>query len=252
MPRKKQTACNARKQCLAFLESPKKGLCHEYGLPPEKAAHPVCVPTRPLDANASTSWVSPQFEQAEELHFPARQRLRHLSSNSTLQNRTRDGNRSQLRGGGTRHNACKFPSLSFTKGTSEAPRKRSVCARLRPAIPKQSGGTRPVLLSPLPQEDSYSKVMSPPNVRTPETSLNCNESTDLPNAIPAHRSPDREQDEHRDGFDSPVLEGLSRVLAEDTPEHEYGVKNTWRRRQQLMSYLKARGRLKSNQILVPT
>ncbi|NP_001039069.1 RAD9, HUS1, RAD1-interacting nuclear orphan protein 1 [Xenopus tropicalis] len=240
MPRKKQTSYNASKPRLVFLESPKQGLRHEYGLPPDKAAHPVCVPTKPLDHNASASWVTPQFDQTEELHFPARRRLRHMSSNTTLQNR------SELRGSGTRPGACKFPSLSFTKGTVKAPRKRSVCARPKPTLPKQR--ERNVLLSPLPQEDSCSNVLTPPDVRTPETSLNCN--TELPNGIPVGRSPDRGQDKPRDGFDSPVMTGPSHVLAEDTPEHEYGVKNTWRRREQLMTYLKARGRLKKSQIVV--
>ncbi|OCT88128.1 RAD9, HUS1, RAD1-interacting nuclear orphan protein 1 [Xenopus laevis] len=209
MPRKKkQSECYARKPRLLFVESPKRGLCHKYELPPHMAVHPVCAPTRPLDHNASTSWVCPQFDQAEELHFSGRRRLRYMFSNRTLQNRKRDGNRSKLRGSGIRPGACKLPSLSFTKVAPDTPRKRP-------------GGKTTAPLSSPPQE-----VPSTPDVQTPETSLNCNQSTDLPNGIPVSRSPDRGQDEQRDGFDSPVLEGLSRVLVKDTPEREYGLKNT--------------------------
>lgn len=40
------------------------------------------------------------------------------------------------------------------------------------------------------------------------------------------------------------------VLVQDTPEHEYGLRITWRRRRELMNYLKERGKLKSSEILV--
>ncbi|KAJ1165926.1 hypothetical protein NDU88_006343 [Pleurodeles waltl] len=40
------------------------------------------------------------------------------------------------------------------------------------------------------------------------------------------------------------------VLVQDTPEHEYGVRITWRRRREFMKYLKDRGKLKSSEILV--
>ncbi|XP_069484607.1 RAD9, HUS1, RAD1-interacting nuclear orphan protein 1 [Ambystoma mexicanum] len=40
------------------------------------------------------------------------------------------------------------------------------------------------------------------------------------------------------------------VLVADTPEQEYGIRITWRRRRELMKYLKERGKLHNNEILV--
>ncbi|XP_067906803.1 RAD9, HUS1, RAD1-interacting nuclear orphan protein 1 [Heterodontus francisci] len=42
------------------------------------------------------------------------------------------------------------------------------------------------------------------------------------------------------------------VLVQDTPEHEYGLKATWRRRPHIMQYLKDHGKLTSSEVLVDT
>lgn len=42
------------------------------------------------------------------------------------------------------------------------------------------------------------------------------------------------------------------VLVTDTPEHEYGVKVTWRRRPHIMKYLREQGKLSAEDILVKT
>uniref|UniRef100_UPI00398F1941 RAD9, HUS1, RAD1-interacting nuclear orphan protein 1 n=1 Tax=Pristiophorus japonicus TaxID=55135 RepID=UPI00398F1941 len=48
-------------------------------------------------------------------------------------------------------------------------------------------------------------------------------------------------------------ESLSaKVLVQDTPEHEYGLKATWRRRPHIMQYLKDCGKLTSTDVLVGT
>ncbi|KAG8438473.1 hypothetical protein GDO86_004878 [Hymenochirus boettgeri] len=249
MPRRKRIACDTRKTRLVFLESPKQGQHHVYGSPPDKAAHPVCAPTRSLDHNTSSSWVSPQFDQTEEMHFPARRRLRHLSSNSSMQIRTRDPNHSDLRASGTRSSAYKFPTLSFTRrGAAELTRKTSVCVRRRTLLPVITEQGR---LSPLPQESSCTNIPSPLDVRTPETSFHCVQVPEratetLVRQTPKSRGVDEiaggyaspvpggSEEEIAGGYASPVPGGSEEVLARDTPEHEYGLRITWRRRQELM------------------
>ncbi|KAM8972814.1 RAD9, HUS1, RAD1-interacting nuclear orphan protein 1 [Pelodytes ibericus] len=248
MPRRKRTTCNPRKGQLVFLESPQPGLLHEYGAPPQKA-DPIRVPTRPLDHNASTSWVSPQFEQMGPIHFQGRRRPQHVSVNSTVHSRTHEtscvGGRSLPR----KPSVCKFPSLSFDSQTIAAKsKKQSVCARRKPALPVCTKGRINPPLSPVPQDISSSSAPSPPDIRTPNRSPQYTPSTKLP---AESRTPlSREQSEQPDGLDTPSVRRQGQVLAEDTPEQDYGVRVTWRRRQQLMRYLKERGKLKSSEILV--
>ncbi|XP_071988195.1 RAD9, HUS1, RAD1-interacting nuclear orphan protein 1 [Engystomops pustulosus] len=227
MPPRKRTACNPRKPRLVFLESPQEGPVHEYGAAPPKA-ETKCVPVRPLDHDASTSWVSPQFDRALELHFPARQRRRrHVSNNSTVH--SRPGNRSQNPAAGRKPSVCKFPSLSFSStGISQT---ESFCTTRR--RPRQNVAVpTPVPASP----------PSPPDIRTPETSVKRSPGLQTPLS--------RRWEEAGDAPETPLADSPERVLAEDTPEHEYGMRPTWRRRPGLMKYLKSRGRLKSSQILV--
>ncbi|KAM4675422.1 RAD9, HUS1, RAD1-interacting nuclear orphan protein 1 isoform 1-T2 [Discoglossus pictus] len=249
MPRKKRTTCNPRRAQLQFLETPQEGPVHEYGSIPSKADHPICVSPRPLAANSSTTWVSPQFNQSEELHFPARRRMRHTSASTTFQNRTRDHSRSTLRAPARKPSVCKFPSLPFTgKAATETTVTDSVCIIKRPATAAPTKGSITVPDSPPPQDNTSIKVVSPPEVLTPEItvrSIQCTRGEDKSRTVETG-----ELDGLCNGVDSPEVGRARQVLAEDTPEHEYGVRITWRRRQQLMRYLKARGRLKSSQILV--
>ncbi|XP_072256200.1 RAD9, HUS1, RAD1-interacting nuclear orphan protein 1 [Pyxicephalus adspersus] len=242
MPAKKRTACNPRKGRLIFLESPEPGSFHEYGTAPPKAENPICVPTKPLDDNASTSWVSPQFDQTIELHFPARRRLRHPSSNSTLQSRPGDTSRSLVRAAKRKQSVCKFPSLSFTtQNTTSIIQTQSFCARRpKPRLVLQT----PVTESP-PQRSSDNMV-SPPDIKTPDVSPTRNVLLAPATADPL--TPVSRREMGQSATDTP--NGPEQVLAEDTPEHEYGVRVTWRRRKGLMKYLKSRGRLQSSQIQV--
>ncbi|CAH2276366.1 RAD9, HUS1, RAD1-interacting nuclear orphan 1 [Pelobates cultripes] len=244
MPRRKRIAYNPRKTQLVFLESPKPGQLHEYGPHPEKT-DPVCVPTRPLDESTSVSWVSPQFDQNEPLHFPGRRCPQHTSINSTIHNKSR--NTSCIR---SRATACKFPTLSFTsKATSEKRQTRSVCSRKKSALP-MCIESRVVVLpqSPIPQESSYNRTLSPPDLLTPDKSLQCIQSMQLSNK---HRTPIiNEKSDQRDRLNDSQVGDSVQVLAEDTPEHQYGMRVTWRRRERFMRYLKERGRLENSQILV--
>ncbi|XP_075066668.1 RAD9, HUS1, RAD1-interacting nuclear orphan protein 1-like [Mixophyes fleayi] len=246
MPPKKRTSCNPRKGRLVFLESPRQGSIHEYGTAPQKAENPKCVPTKPLDQSTSTSWVSPQFNQTVELNFPARRRLRNTSNNSTVQSRAGDVSKSRLRAPGRKQSVCKFPSLSFSsEETATIIQTQSFCAR-RPKpnlIPPAPVPRSPVL------DLSSSKALSPPDIQTPETSPT--QSRLLPPGIAGIQTPvSRGWAEPCDTPDTSLVDGPGQVLAEDTPEHEYGVRITWRRRQELMKYLKSRGKLKSSEVLV--
>ncbi|XP_053318712.1 RAD9, HUS1, RAD1-interacting nuclear orphan protein 1 [Spea bombifrons] len=245
MPRRKQTACNPRKPRLVFLESPQAGHLHEYGAHPQKT-DPIQVPTKPLDHNASTSWVSPQFDQAAQLHFPARRRPQHTSINSTLHDGTRDTSRGQKRGAAKKASVCNFPSLSFTSETAEKTRRKSVCVRRKPALQVCTEGK--ARLSPILQESLHGKALSPPDIRTPDVSLECEPSARLEDETRTPRSRARAE---RDAVpETPQVAGPGQVLAEDTPEHEYGLRITWRRRKPLMRYLKERGKLQISQTLV--
>ncbi|CAN2390336.1 positive regulation of G0 to G1 transition [Pristimantis euphronides] len=237
MPPKKRTACNPRKPRLAFLESPQEGPVHEYGAVPP-AAKTKCVPTKPLDHDAATSWVTSQFDQAVELRFPPRRRSRRLvSGNSTAHSRE-----VKRRTPDRKQSVCKFPPLAFT--TSEP--LPSCPTRRRRA---KQNSTVPAPCSP-PSVEGRSRVEipSPPDVRTPETKPT--QSLSLCAAAGGQTPLSRTWAEPCDAPSTTPGDGPGRVLAEDTPEQEYGVRLTWRRRQELMRYLKSRGRLKSSQILV--
>ncbi|XP_069619109.1 RAD9, HUS1, RAD1-interacting nuclear orphan protein 1 [Ranitomeya imitator] len=241
MPPKKRSACNPRKPRLLFLETPQDGAVHEYGAAPTKAEKPKYVPSRPPDHNSSTSWVSPQFDQGSQLHFPRRRR-RHVSnsSSSAAHSRAGDVNQSRLRAAGRKPSVCRFPPLPFsTAEILETPPVGSTRRRTEHNVP-----TAVPTSLPGPEGHNCSRIPSPPDIRTPETSPNRNS---LLSTCAAETPLIR----RRAGApDTPPAAGPGQILAEDTPEHEYGLRLTWRRRQGLMTFLKSRGRLKSSQILV--
>ncbi|KAM3927060.1 RAD9, HUS1, RAD1-interacting nuclear orphan protein 1 isoform 1-T2 [Leptodactylus fuscus] len=239
MPPRKRTACNPRKGRLVFLESPQEGLLHEYGAAPPKA-ETRCVPTKPLDHSASTSWVSPQFDRALELHFPARQRRRHVSNNSTVHSQAMGGNRNPVRAAGRKQSVCKFPSLSFSP--AKILETQSFCSTRRTKQNLAVPATVPA--SPPTPRGHCSEMPSPPDIQTPSPAPKPCAAAEIQTPL------SRRCEEPGEDPDTPLANGPGQVLAEDTPEHEYGMRPTWRRRQALMRYLKSRGRLKSSQILV--
>ncbi|KAM4035434.1 RAD9, HUS1, RAD1-interacting nuclear orphan protein 1 isoform 1-T2 [Anomaloglossus baeobatrachus] len=232
MPPKKRTACNPRKPRLLFLESPEDGPVHEYGAAPPKAEKTKCVPTRPPDHNSSTSWVSPQFDQAPQLHFPPRQRRRrgpHVSDSSAAH-----VNQSQHRAPGRKPSVCRFPPLSFSAAEiletqSFGPTRR----RTEQNVPTMAPTSPPV-------------TGSPPDIQTPETRP---EQNPLLSPCAAYMQTPLSR-RLAEAPDTPPAAGPGQVLAEDTPEQEYGLRLTWRRRRGLMKFLKSRGRLESSEILV--
>lgn len=65
-------------------------------------------------------------------------------------------------------------------------------------------------------------------------------------------TPDQRQSSAPGGSHTGTPKGTepARVLVEDTPEEKYGLKVTWRRRQQLLAYLQETGRLSRSQVHV--
>ncbi|XP_075061029.1 RAD9, HUS1, RAD1-interacting nuclear orphan protein 1-like [Mixophyes fleayi] len=191
--------------------------------------------------------VSPQLDPTVELNFPASRRFRNTSNNSTVQSRTGDVSQSRLRAPGRKQSVCKCPSLSFTsQETATIIQTQSFCAR-RPKpnlIPSAPVPRSPVL------DLSSSKALSPLDIQTPERSPT--QSRLHPSGIAGIQTPvSKGWAEPCDTPDTSLVDGPGQVLAEDTPEHEYGgVRITWRRRQELMKYLKSRGKLKSIEVLV--
>ncbi|KAG8438475.1 hypothetical protein GDO86_004879 [Hymenochirus boettgeri] len=252
MPRRSASHGDTRKTRLCILKA-QAGSASCDGSPPDKSAHPVCAPTRSLDHNTVSSWVMMLFIlcrrcphnliRRRKCTFPARRRLRHLSSNSSMQIRTRDPNHSDLRASGTRSSAYKFPTLSFTRrrGAELNRRNFSLCETKNfVAVYTEQGR-----LSPLPQREYRAQISQAP--------LMCGRQNSK--KVFLCQVPERATETLKKiagGYASPVPGGSEEVLARDTPEHEYGLRITWRRRQELMKYLKARGRLKSSQMVVKT
>ncbi|KAM6418108.1 RAD9, HUS1, RAD1-interacting nuclear orphan protein 1 [Pluvialis apricaria] len=266
MPPKKKCTHKARKAELVFLARPREGPvhCYETLLPPAK--NPRCVPTKPVDQNTSAAWVCPQFETTKSVVLKACQK-QHCGPHKP---QNQDANHSLLHAGGAsrRAIASKFPPLTFEnpEGSAVRPsdslnysRKNTQHTRCQP---KQGTAAKaniqvnspencresPLLPTPQPVEP---EVFSPPDVETPQAPSirNWRCSSTLP-----QRSSHARHSEKELAFDTdPCGRGESAaVLVTDTPEREYGVKVTWRRRPHLMKYLRDRGKLSAADILVKT
>ncbi|NXV97098.1 RHNO1 protein, partial [Calonectris borealis] len=252
MPPKKKCTHKAGKAELVFLERPREGPVHCYEIPLPSAENPRRVPTKPVDQNTSAAWVCPQFETTKPVVLKACQKHRgpHKPQNQ-------DANHSSLHAGGARRRAtaCKFPPLTFEnpEGYAVHPSDRPHCSRKNTQHSHSQKGTAakaniqvnspencgeiPLLPAPQPVEP---EVFNPPDVETPQvpsvTNWRC--SSTLPQTSSHAWHPEKELAFSID----PCGRGESAaVLVTDTPEHEYGVKVTWRRRPHLMKYLRERG-----------
>uniref|UniRef100_A0A8C3JEV2 RAD9-HUS1-RAD1 interacting nuclear orphan 1 n=1 Tax=Calidris pygmaea TaxID=425635 RepID=A0A8C3JEV2_9CHAR len=264
MPPKKKPTHKARKAELVFLEKPQEGPVRycETLLPP--AENPRRVPTKPVDQNTSAAWVCPQFETIESVALKACQR-KHCGPHKP---QNQDAKHSSLHAGGAcrRAVASKYPPLIFgnpegyavhpsdstnrsgksTQHSCSRPKKGTAA---KPSIQVNSPENcreMPLLPAPQPVEP---EVFSPADADAPQMpsvrDWRCN-STPPRRGSHAWR-PEKELALSVD----PCGRGESAaVLVTDTPEHEYGVKVTWRRRPHLMRYLQRRGKLSAADILV--
>ncbi|NWX33834.1 RHNO1 protein, partial [Notiomystis cincta] len=249
MPPKKNCTRKTRKAELVFLERPWAGPIHCYETPLHLAENPRCVPTKPADQN-SAAWVCPQFDTTKSAVLKACQK-RHRGPHKPY---NQDANQSSFHAGGACRGAvaCRFPPLTFENPEGRAVRPLDDTNRLRKNAQcshKQSKkGTaananihvkssencgepapQPVeqeVLSPAAAEAT--QVPSPRNRRCSNTLLQSSHAW----------HPEKEL---AFGIDPCGGEESAAVLVTDTPEHEYGIKVTWRRRPHITKYLQEQG-----------
>ncbi|XP_074050760.1 RAD9, HUS1, RAD1-interacting nuclear orphan protein 1 [Macrotis lagotis] len=246
MPPRKKRPPQSRKSQLAFRERPWEGPKHPCGSPPPPAAPPRLVPSKPVDRRTVASWVSPQFENTGSW-LPVNQKQHHVPY--SLQNLARGLSRKATKN--------RFPPLSFESSVSSSSEATlddlpviehsSKCSKdtarrsLIPIFGPESCGE-------LPFQDLQNSgyMFIPPDIQTPEKS---------PMRDSGHTLTDPRQQMKRSCpllMDPPESPNSGPILVADTPEEKYGLKVTWRRRNQLLTYLRKKGKLSTSQFLVKT
>lgn len=204
--------------------------------------------------------VSPQFQASVAAAVPARRGRRKRQSATSILD--------------SRDSVCKFPPLAFKpifKKQPHQPRnaretaaqnsdtpKRHVASVRRGEAARCSDGAasssrcliRPEApLDPVEQRGQtlttraparFSGFGPPPNVDTPdviEGASKCPSPGPLHLLLRGSRSPCNQPPD---------------ILVADTPERDYGLKVTWRRRKDLMTVMKERGHLSDSDVLIPS
>lgn len=208
----------------------------------------------------------PQFETTKSVVLQACEK-KHCGPRRP---QNQDANHSWLHAGGAcrRATACKFPPLTFenpegyavhpsdslnrsrknTQHSRSQPKKGTAAKANIQVNSPENCRESPLLPAPQPVEP---EVLSPPDVETPQTPSirNWRCSSALPQRSSHAWHPEKEL---AFGIKHCETGESAAVLVTDTPEHEYGVKVTWRRRPHLMKYLRERGKLSAADILVKT
>ncbi|XP_064265954.1 RAD9, HUS1, RAD1-interacting nuclear orphan protein 1 [Passer domesticus] len=259
MPPKKKCTHKARKAELIFLEKPRAGPIHCYEAPLHLAENPRRVPTKPVDLNTSAAWVCPQFDTTKPVVLKACQKKRpdpHKPYNQ-------DANHSSFHAGGACRGAvaCRFPPLTFEnpEGHAVPPlddpnclRKNAQCSPNQPKkgtaansnihvqSPEDCGELAP---QPVEQEVPNPSDAEAAHVPSPRNGECCNTLSQSTHAW-------HPEAELPLGIDPCGRGEAAAVLVTDTPEHEYGLKVTWRRRPHIMKHLRQQGKLSAADILV--
>ncbi|NXN28660.1 RHNO1 protein, partial [Nycticryphes semicollaris] len=254
MPPKKKCTHKATKAELVFLERPREGPVHCYETPVTSAGNPRRVPTKRIDQNTSAAWVCPQFETTKSVALEACQR-KHCGP---YKHQNQDASNSCLHARGACPRACKYPPLTLenpegyavhpsdstncskksTQHSCSRPKKGMAAkANIQVKSPENSRVQMPLLSAPQPVDP---EVFSSQDVATPQMPSIRNWRF---NSTPPQRNSHAWHLDKDLAFSiDPCGKGESAaVLVTDTPEHEYGVKVTWRRRPHLMKYLQKRG-----------
>ncbi|NXO10802.1 RHNO1 protein, partial [Oriolus oriolus] len=250
MPPKKKCTHKARKAELVFLERPRAGPIYCYETPLHSAENPRRVPTKPVDQNTSVAWVCPQFDTTKSVVLKACQK-KHRGPHKPYNH---DGNHSSFHAGGAGRGAvgCRFPPLTFENPQGHAvhplddpnrlrknaqsshnqPKKGTAAnANIQVKSPENCGepAPQPVEQEVLsPPEAEAAQVPSPRNGRCSNTLSQCSHAW----------HPEKEL---AFGIEPCERGESAAVLVTDTPEHEYGIKVTWRRRPHIMKYLREQG-----------
>uniref|UniRef100_A0A8B9MP46 RAD9-HUS1-RAD1 interacting nuclear orphan 1 n=1 Tax=Accipiter nisus TaxID=211598 RepID=A0A8B9MP46_9AVES len=246
MPPKKKPTHKARKGELVFLERPREGPVHCYETLLPSAENPRRVPTKPADHTTSAAWVHPQFETTKSVVLTACQK----KYRGAHKPQNQDASHGLLHAGGAcrRAIACKFPPLTFETPEGYAVHPADCPNRVRKNTQhsRSPENCRETPLLPVEPEPS-----SPPDVETPSVPSVRNRRRGSSGALPpSSRRAWHPEEDLAFGID-PCGSGESgAVLVTDTPEHEYGVRVTWRRRPRLMQYLRERGKLSAADVLV--
>uniref|UniRef100_A0A3Q2Q1Y1 RAD9-HUS1-RAD1 interacting nuclear orphan 1 n=1 Tax=Fundulus heteroclitus TaxID=8078 RepID=A0A3Q2Q1Y1_FUNHE len=203
-------ATKADKPALQFVERPAGG-ARLRNVPEVRAAvNPKDFFSETQTHNSSDLNVNPQFDCSAAAAPPKRRGRRRCQTATSLVDRC-----SQL---SRKNSTCKYPSLSFHIG------KRTL-AKVREG---NEGASTPASTKLITTE--VNSVCLPPDVDTPK--MNC--FSPPPELLL---------------FNQPPCSSPPDTLVADTPERDYGVKVTWRRRKGLMMILKERGHLSESDTL---
>ncbi|NXI00513.1 RHNO1 protein, partial [Pachycephala philippinensis] len=250
MPPKKKCTHKARKAELVFLERPRAGPIHCYETPLHSAKNPRRVPTKPVDQNTSVAWVCPQFDTTKSAVLKACWKKHRGPHKPYYQ----DANHSSFHAGGASRGAvaCRFPPLTFENPAGHAVhpphdsnslRKNAQCSHNQPKkgtaananiqvkSPENCGESAP---QPVEHE-----VLSPPDAEAAQVPSPRNGRYSNPLSQSTHAW--HPEEEPAFGIEPCGRRESAAVLVTDTPEHEYGIKVTWRRRPHIMKYLREQG-----------
>ncbi|KAF3705230.1 RAD9, HUS1, RAD1-interacting nuclear 1 [Channa argus] len=259
MPRK---ATKTEKPPLPFVERPLCG-AKLQNVPEVRAAlNPKEFFTETHNSSALNSWVNPQFDSSLSAVPSVRRGRRRCQSATSVRD-----NCSQL---SRKNSVCKFPSLLFHKGPrdqSQHPRrtctkktkvvsdtgnqpqrscqiKRTVSSTHldTPKIPTIQVTKRcriPADSSSPPASTEHSSVDPPPDVDTPKAAQDRRKDISFPSVLFQLAQPC-----------TPPCSGPAEILVANTPERDYGLKVTWRRRRGLMLLLKKKGHLSESDVLI--
>ncbi|XP_027009945.1 RAD9, HUS1, RAD1-interacting nuclear orphan protein 1 [Tachysurus fulvidraco] len=287
MPRatRKSRLQNPHKCQLLFVDQPRNGSRHDYGPRLRSAINPRSfVSERSRQSVPVRSWVSPQFTSLEDTadrRVRQRKKKNHQLPTSTL-NRTSLS--TQLRS-----TACKYPTLLFTTSNSvplrsqralgqnstvshvgdspetrrprcqrdgniapvsrdDAPRPTFLntvaCnastsgAEVTPKHTHFTAGKRTSSFTPHASTAETNSVLTPPHIQTPEMPR-CGDTASS-SFLSLLFSPNQPKTPPR----------TNTILVKDTPESDYGLKVTWRRRKKIKRLLTQRGQLLDTEAMI--
>lgn len=265
MPRRKK---KTEKQPLRFLERP-AGEARVHNVGPE-----VRAALNPKDFLSETqrhgstlnSWVNPQFDTSAAASLPVKKGKRKCQSSTSI-----FSNLSQL---SRKSSVCKFPSLSFETKTREKrhPPKHKQGKTLEDTFSLSSdqqqgcsqnkstnristvqkhfmmcnGSSSKIVMNQCPAKPIIAKEISAEGSSFTASELN---HPGQPDVVTPNRTQDCLLQSPRC---SQLCNEVLDVLVPDTPERDYGVKVTWRRRRGLMLLLKEKGHLSDSEALIHT
>ncbi|KAM9823918.1 RAD9, HUS1, RAD1-interacting nuclear orphan protein 1 [Neosynchiropus ocellatus] len=266
MPRK---ANKTEKPPLRFRERPRGG-ANLQNFPEVRAAlNPKEYFAEKQESSTCTSWVSPQFDTPIPVAPRGRRRGRCPSVASVL-----DGSTQLTR----KKTVCKYTSLSFESresNHSHQPKQKKddthvaasnnpMESRLvqsvqqRPLAKPGKGKPRSVAASSSLRMSASPAIKTSKVVQVPSGSLYDQTSTDDARTVgppPDLQKSIREAVSVSDvphwlliQPSTPPCREASEILAANTPERHYGLKVTWRRREELMIFLKKRGHLSDSDV----